>query len=79
MAGYYRQVADTLKAAGWFLHHEGKGSHEVWRHRDDPEGGEISVPANLKKRYTAEAIMKQAGLPKDAFAKSGKRSKRRRA
>ena len=75
MAGYYRQVADTLKAAGWFVHHQGKGSHEVWRHESDPDGYEISVPANLKKRHTAEGIMKQASLPKDAY---GQRKRKRR-
>ena len=76
MAGYYRQVAETLTAAGWFHHHEGKGSYEIWRHEDDPERHEVSVPANLKKRYTAESIMKQAGLPKDAFSKSRKGRRR---
>ena len=76
MAGLYRAVANALKEAGWFRHHQGKGSHELWRHEDHPEGLEIAVPANLKKVFTAESIMKQAGLSKDAYTRGRRKAQR---
>ena len=72
MASLYKGVSRALKSAGWFFHHQGRGSHEVWRHEDDPDGVEIAVPAKIKKPYTAEAIMKAAGMPKGAFSLSQK-------
>ena len=76
MANLYGPVTRALKDGGWFFHHEGKGSHEMWRHQDAPDGVQISVPSNLKKPYTAEGILKQAGLPKDAY-KSGRRRRQK--
>ena len=77
MAGLYRDVARLLEDEGWFLHHQAKGSHEIWRRNDDPDGLEVSVPANLKKVMTAESIMKQAGLPKDAYKPAQRRARRK--
>ena len=77
MANLYGQVTQVLKEEGWFLHHQGKGSHEIWRRQDDPDGAAISVPSNLKKRPTAESILKQAGLPKGAYKTPRRKRKRR--
>ena len=63
MAGIYRPVSRILIDNGWEKTREGKGSHEIWAHPDNP-GLEISVPGNLKDHHTANSILKQAGLPK---------------
>ncbi len=78
MASLYPGVSRTLCSGGWFLHHQGKGSRELWRHQTDPEGDQISVPFNIKKTPTAESIMKAAGLPKDSFLASKKALKKRK-
>ena len=54
------EIAVKLRAAGWFKAHGGKGSHEKWRHDD---GRTVIVP-RTDSRHTANAVMKQAGLPK---------------
>jgi HicA-like toxin of HicAB toxin-antitoxin system len=45
-----RQLRDLLSAAGCTFVRQGKGSHEIWH-------SPIS-------RHTANAILRQAGLPK---------------
>jgi predicted RNA binding protein YcfA (HicA-like mRNA interferase family) len=39
-----------------------KGSHEKWQHAET--GKIILVPRNLKSRHTANAILKDMGVPK---------------
>ncbi len=39
----------------------GKGSHEKWQHR---ETGKVVIVPRSKSRYTANEVLKQAGLPK---------------
>ena len=63
MAGpLYRQLTRLLKGAGCRFVRQGKGSHEFWfspitnRH--------FPVPQNVTKVATANAILRQAGLPK---------------
>lgn len=63
MAGaLYRQLVRLLRAGGCAPLRQGKGSHEIWfspltkRH--------FVVPFDIGKRPTANAILKQAGLPK---------------
>lgn len=60
MNGYYDQLVKVLKAHGFELFRQGKGSHEVWHN------GVISVavPFNCKSRHTANGILKQAGIDK---------------
>ena len=58
MIGFYKQVIEQLKKHGYTLHGPGKGSHEIWsngRHNQ-------TVPFNCKSQYTANDIMKQAGI-----------------
>jgi len=57
--GYYAQVIAALKAAGYEFLRQGKGSHEIWSNGDRNQ----TVPFNCASRHTANAIMKQAGLP----------------
>ena len=57
----YRDLTALLLAAGCIKAREGKGSHEIWRTRD---GKTFTVPESIAKRHMANAILKQAGLPK---------------
>ena len=60
MAGYERRIRKLLKDAGFVLERQPRGSHEIW------SNGRIavSVPAKLRKRHTANAILKEAGIDK---------------
>jgi predicted RNA binding protein YcfA (HicA-like mRNA interferase family) len=58
----YRQLIKLLRDTGCHYVRPGKGSHEIWyspltkRH--------FVVPFDVSKRPTANAVLKQAGLPK---------------
>lgn len=58
MKGYYQAVIAMLKQHGFFLSRQGKGSHEMW------SNGQVSVTVstNCDSKFTANAIMKQAGI-----------------
>jgi predicted RNA binding protein YcfA (HicA-like mRNA interferase family) len=62
MAPVYRELVRLLREAGCTFIRPGKGSHEIWfspitkRH--------FAVPSNIAKHTTANAILRQAGLPK---------------
>jgi predicted RNA binding protein YcfA (HicA-like mRNA interferase family) len=63
MAGpLYRQLVRILREGGCSFVRQAKGSHEMWfspisqRH--------FAVPYDVQKVSTANAILKQAGLPK---------------
>lgn len=57
-----RALREFLRAAGCTLVRQGKGSHEIWHspitRRNFP------VPVGIASRHTANAILRQAGLPK---------------
>ncbi|WJH39786.1 type II toxin-antitoxin system HicA family toxin [Aliirhizobium terrae] len=62
MASYLRQLKEIPEDAGCSFHRPGKGDHEIWyspitqRH--------FTVEHGIKSRHTANATLKQAGLPK---------------
>lgn len=56
---FYADVRTILRDLGFELHRSGKGSHEIWRHRDT--GVSVTVPRHLKSRHTANGILKDAG------------------
>lgn len=56
---FYRPVTSLLKDHGWSFHRNAKGSHEVWV---GPDGRKVTVPRSLKRRSTANAILKQAKI-----------------
>ncbi len=58
---HYAELTALLFAAGWRRAAHAKGSHEKWRHPDHPHA--VIVPRS-KSRHTANAVLKQAGLPK---------------
>lgn len=57
MNGYYNQVIAVLREHGFSFSRQ-KGSHQTWTN------GSISVTVstNCDSRFTANAIMKQAGI-----------------
>jgi hypothetical protein len=58
----YRRLTELLRAAGCRFERQGKGSHEIWfspiTQRTFP------VPRTIRSEPLANAILKQAGLPK---------------
>lgn len=62
MAGFQLEVKKRLKSAGWQKVRNPRGSHEIWAHAQSEM--EISVPAKITSRHTANGILTDAGLPK---------------
>ena len=58
----YRDLTKLLKAGGCTYVRAGKGSHEIWY--SPMTNKNIPVPSSIVNRHTANAILKQAGLPK---------------
>jgi predicted RNA binding protein YcfA (HicA-like mRNA interferase family) len=57
-----RQLRELLRAAGCALVRQGRGSHEIWHSPITQRN--FAVPINIPSRHTANAILRQAGLPK---------------
>ncbi|MBL8588291.1 MAG: type II toxin-antitoxin system HicA family toxin [Methylobacteriaceae bacterium] len=57
-----RELRDLLTRAGCVFVRQGKGSHEIWR--SPITGRSFAVPVGVPSRHTANAILRQAGLPK---------------
>lgn len=62
-AQFDRALREKLRAAGCVLARQGKGSHEVWYSPVTKRN--FPVPVGIASRHTANAILRQAGLPKD--------------
>lgn len=58
MNGYYKLVIEVLRAHGYQLIRQGKGSHEVW---SNGQRNQI-VSKNMPSREMANTIMKQAKI-----------------
>ena len=56
MADYYRDLIRLLRDGGYELKRQGRGDHET--------GISVTVDRKLKSRFTANGILKEAGLPK---------------
>jgi len=56
------QFDRPLRAAGCVLVRQGKGSHEIWSSPITRQS--FAVPVGIPSRHTANAILRQAGLPK---------------
>jgi len=61
MKGYGKAVREKLREAGYEFARQAKGDHEMWR---SPAGKQVAVPVKIMSRHTANAILKEAGLPK---------------
>ncbi len=55
-------VRRILRENGFVLWRQGKGDHEIWR--QDKTGRKVAVDGKIKSRHSANATLKQAGLPK---------------
>lgn len=62
MAEYEKQVRDVLKANGCTFVRRGKGDHDIWYSPITKRN--VTVDGKIKSRFTANEIMKQAGIPK---------------
>ena len=62
MADYYRDVVQRLKENGFEFKRQGRGDHEIWW--NPMTGVTVVVDRKLKSRFTANGILKEAGLPK---------------
>jgi predicted RNA binding protein YcfA (HicA-like mRNA interferase family) len=62
MAKLYSQLIEVLRQAGCEPIRQGKGSHEIWH--SPISNRTFAVPVNLDNKPLANAILKQAGLPK---------------
>lgn len=57
-----RKLKKLLANAGWEKLRHGKGDHEVWINRGS--GMKATIDNGSTSRHLANAILKQAGLPK---------------
>ncbi|MEH2480238.1 putative RNA binding protein YcfA (HicA-like mRNA interferase family) [Nitrobacteraceae bacterium AZCC 2146] len=57
-----RVLRELLRAAGCTLVRQGRGSHEIWHSPITQRN--FAVPVGIPSRHTANAILRQAGLPK---------------
>ncbi len=57
-----RVLKDMLHKAGCIPVRPGKGSHEIWHSPITKRS--FPVPIGIPSRHTANAILRQAGLPK---------------
>lgn len=62
MSDYTPALKDILRAAGCYFQRPGKGDHEIWF--SPITGIRFVVDSAIKSRHTANAVLKQAGLPK---------------
>jgi len=62
MADYTRILKNHLKEAGCKFERQGKGDHEIWY--SPITNIHFVVDHQIKSRHTANAVLKQAGLPK---------------
>jgi len=62
MSDFTPHLKRILKKAGCSYEREGKGDHEIWY--SPITGIKFVVDNRIKSRHTANAVLKQAGLPK---------------
>lgn len=62
MADYVKELKRLLKDAGCRFYRQGKGDHEIWF--SPATNIKFVVDSKIRSRHTANAVLKQAGLPK---------------
>lgn len=60
--GFYAELVALLKSNGCYFVRHGKGDHQIWHSPHTNKN--FPVDGICKSRHTANAILKQAGLPK---------------
>jgi predicted RNA binding protein YcfA (HicA-like mRNA interferase family) len=58
----YRRLTALLREAGCRFERQAKGSHEIWF--SPISNRTFTIPSNIRNPLLANAILKQAGLPK---------------
>ena len=61
MAEYEKKVRERLSRNGCRFVRHGKGDHDIWY--SPITGQNFAVDSKIKSRHTANAIMKQSGIP----------------
>jgi hypothetical protein len=62
MDGFSKQLKKYLTEAGCYFVRHGKGDHEIWYSPISKR--QVTVDYGNASRHTANACLKQAGLPK---------------
>lgn len=62
MPSYEKELRDLLRQGGCSFFRQGKGDHEIWY--SPISDRKFVVDGTIKSRHTANAVLKQAGLPK---------------
>jgi hypothetical protein len=62
MSDFAPRLKEVLAAAGCRFERHGKGDHDIWY--SPITGLRFPVDQKIKSRHTANAVLKQAGLPK---------------
>ena len=62
MQNYSKALMQYLRDAGCCFERQGKGDHEIWF--SPITALRFVVDRNIKSRHTANAVLRQAGLPK---------------
>lgn len=60
MAEYEKKIRERLKDNGCSFVRHGKGDHDIWY--SPISNKNFTVDNKIKSRYTANAILKQAGI-----------------
>jgi predicted RNA binding protein YcfA (HicA-like mRNA interferase family) len=61
MASWTASVKEALSEAGCYFVRHGKGDHDIWFSPHSQK--HFPVDGKILSRHTANAIMKQAGIP----------------
>ncbi len=61
MKSFTPELKKLLEAANCSFVRQGRGDHEIWKAHF---GIRFTVDNSIKSRHTANAVLKQAGLPK---------------
>ena len=62
MASYTPKLKEILRAHGCTFERPGRGDHEIWY--SPVTGRRFPVDRSIVSRHTANAVLKQAGIPK---------------
>jgi hypothetical protein len=62
LADFSPELKRILRESGCRFERQGKGDHEIWF--SPVSGRRFPVDSRIKSRHTANAVLKQAGLPK---------------
>lgn len=62
MASYTLRIKDVLRTNGCYFERPGKGDHEIWY--SPLTQRRFHVDSKILSRHTANAVLRQAGLPK---------------